>query len=191
VDPPFGLCSSQLRRRGDSLDALCCMASITSRRRDAFLENEPSPTTACPHDRIHSLFPPSRIKHVIHHTNHKPPHSITLLTEFHHPLQHLVPILTPPRRYATSSTINAYSALIQNYFSNQTLPFPAVHLTVDTALTASGDGLGVKGYSSLPIGTADPKPENCVFLPVPVGIKFAQSERAGREFLAAMCVGSR
>lgn len=89
--------------------------------------------------------------------------------------------LTP--RYATSATINPYSALIHNYFGQETSPFPAVHLTVDTELTASGDGLGVKGYSSLPLSAAvNPKPENCVFLPVPVGIKFAPSERAGCEF---------
>ena len=96
-------------------------------------------------------------------------------------------------RYATSATINAYSALIHNYFGQETAPFPAVHLTVDTELTASGQGLGVKGYSSLPLGAgASPKPENCVFLPVPVSVKFAPSERAGCESfwpIAVPCLG--
>lgn len=90
-------------------------------------------------------------------------------------------------RYATSATINPYSALIHNYFGQETAPFPAVHLTVDTDLTAQGSGLGVKGYSSLPLtAAANPKPENCVFLPVPVGIKFAPSERAGCEYLLSL-----
>jgi translation initiation factor 3 subunit F len=83
-------------------------------------------------------------------------------------------------RYATHPTLNAYSALIQNYFSGETQPFPAVHITVDTELTAEGQGLGVKGWVSSPIGLT-PKAENCVFLPVPVAVKFAASERAGRK----------
>ena len=83
-------------------------------------------------------------------------------------------------RYATHPTLNAYSALIQNYFSGETQPFPAVHITVDTELTAEGQGLGVKGWVSSAIGLT-PKAENCVFLPVPVAVKFAASERAGRK----------
>jgi hypothetical protein len=88
--------------------------------------------------------------------------------------------LTFPRgRYATSPDLNAYSALIQNYFTNETAPFPAVHITVDTTLTESGQGLGVKGWVSTALGLT-PKPENCAFLPVPVNIKYAESERAAR-----------
>lgn len=48
-------------------------------------------------------------------------------------------------------------------------------------MTESGEGLGVKGYVSMPLGI-NPKPENCMFLPVPVAIKFAQSERPAREY---------
>jgi len=88
--------------------------------------------------------------------------------------------------YATSPNINAYSALIQNYFTNETAPFPAVHLTMDTELTASGQGLGVKGWVSSQLGTS-PKPEHCVFLPVPVQVKFAESERAARTSLGYVC----
>lgn len=82
--------------------------------------------------------------------------------------------------YATSPVINSYSALIQNYFTNETSPFPAVHLTVDTELTRDGQGLGVKAWVSSQLGTT-PKPEHCVFLPVPVQVKFDESERAARE----------
>ena len=86
--------------------------------------------------------------------------------------------------YATSPVINSYSALIQNYFTNETSPFPAVHLTVDTDLTRDGQGLGVKGWVSSQLGTT-PKPEHCVFLPVPVQVKFDESERAARACYAA------
>ena len=75
--------------------------------------------------------------------------------------------------------MNGYSALIQNYFTHETNPYPAIHLTVDTEITESGAGLGVKGWVSQHLGL-EPKPENCVFLPVPVVVKFADSERAGR-----------
>ena len=84
------------------------------------------------------------------------------------------------RRYATHANLNAYSAVIQNFFNNQTQPYPAVHLTVDTELTETGQGLGVKGWISNQLGL-DPKAENCVFLPVHVQLKYAQSERAARE----------
>lgn len=86
-------------------------------------------------------------------------------------------------RYSTSPNVNSYSALIQDYFANETSPFPAVHITVDTSMTESGEGLGVKGYVSMPLGIS-PKPENCMFLPVPVAVKFASSERTARKFYA-------
>lgn len=82
--------------------------------------------------------------------------------------------------YATHPDLNGYSALIQNYFSQETMPNQAVHLTVDTDLESDGKGLTVKGWVSASLGL-NPKPENCVFLPVPVQIKYAESERAGRE----------
>lgn len=82
-------------------------------------------------------------------------------------------------RYATRSDINGNSALIQNYFTGETAPFPAVHLTVDTDLKEDGSGLGVKAWISQQIGL-HVKAENCVFLPVPVQIKYASSERAAR-----------
>lgn len=90
-------------------------------------------------------------------------------------------VLADYERYATHPDINAYSALIQNYFTSETAPFPAVHLTVDTEVKEDGTGLGVKGWISTQIGLTL-KAENCVFLPVPVQIKYAASERAAREF---------
>ena len=84
-------------------------------------------------------------------------------------------------RYATSSNLNSYSALIQTYFTSETSPYPAIHLTVDTDMQADGQGLGVKGWVSIPLGSGS-KPDNWVFLPVPVQIKYAESERPARQF---------
>lgn len=84
--------------------------------------------------------------------------------------------------YATSPTLNGNSALIQNYFSQETGQSQTIHLTVDPELGADGSkGLGIKGWVSTSLGL-NPKPENCAFLPVPVVIKYAESERAGREY---------
>lgn len=84
--------------------------------------------------------------------------------------------------YATHPDLNAYSALIQNYFAGETGAAHAIHLTVDTELDPSGKkGLGIKGWVSTQLGL-NHKAENCVFLPVPVVIKYSDSERAGREY---------
>lgn len=72
---------------------------------------------------------------------------------------------------------------MQNYFTNATSPSPAVHLTVDTDLKEDGSGLSVKGWISTQIGLTL-KAENCVFLPVPVQVKYAQSERAACKLTA-------
>lgn len=71
--------------------------------------------------------------------------------------------------------------MIQNYYVGEVSPHSAIHLTVDTELTSSGDGLGVKGWVSTPLGL-NPKPENCVFLPVPVQLKYGASERPARKY---------
>ncbi|WVQ83813.1 eukaryotic translation initiation factor 3 subunit F [Cryptococcus sp. DSM 104549] len=86
--------------------------------------------------------------------------------------------------YASHPTIDANSAILQDYFSSEIVPHPAVHITVDTELDPSGKGLGVKGWVSAPLGLT-PKPENAVFLPVPVSVKFAESERSALDLLTA------
>lgn len=82
--------------------------------------------------------------------------------------------------YASQKTVNSNSAIIQEYFSFETNPYPAVHLTVDTEIEESGKGLGVKGWVSQPLGLTS-KSECSVFVPVPVSIKYADSERAACE----------
>ncbi|KAL1408348.1 hypothetical protein Q8F55_005157 [Vanrija albida] len=85
--------------------------------------------------------------------------------------------------YATSPTLNGNSALIQNYFSQETGQNQTIHLTVDPELGPEGSkGLGIKGWVSTSLGL-NPKPENCAFLPVPVVIKYADSERAGLDLI--------
>ena len=48
-------------------------------------------------------------------------------------------------RYSTGSNINTYSALIQNFYSQETAPHQAVHLSVDTGIE-EGKQAGVKAY---------------------------------------------
>lgn len=52
----------------------------------------------------------------------------------------------PPARYSTAPTPDVFSALIQNFFSVETAPYPAVHVTVDVSAEGNEEGLGVKGW---------------------------------------------
>jgi translation initiation factor 3 subunit F len=49
------------------------------------------------------------------------------------------------KRYSTGSNLNTYSALIQNFYAQETNPHQAVHVAVDTGLE-QGEGAGVKAY---------------------------------------------
>jgi len=86
--------------------------------------------------------------------------------------------------YSTGSNLNANSALIQNLYSQETTPLQAVHLAIDTGLEESGKGAGVKAYISSLVGIS-PKPENCVFVPVPVELRFRETEKSGLDLLAS------
>jgi len=95
--------------------------------------------------------------------------------------------------YSTGSNLNANSALIQNLYTQETNPLQAVHLAIDTGLEESGKGAGVKAYISSPVGIS-PKPDNCVFVPVPVELRFRETEKSGLDLLAsassaATCAG--
>ncbi|KAF8450654.1 hypothetical protein L210DRAFT_3520968 [Boletus edulis BED1] len=91
--------------------------------------------------------------------------------------------------YATGSSegspagLGTFSALIQNFYEQETTPFPAVHLALDTG-TEEGVGAGVRAYISSPIGVY-PKAENCVFVPIPCELKFHEFERSGLDLLLA------
>ncbi|KAL7410911.1 hypothetical protein BDY24DRAFT_417514 [Mrakia frigida] len=68
--------------------------------------------------------------------------------------------------YATTPTPDVFSALIQNFFSGETAPYPAVHLTVDVTAPASEGS--IKAFVSSPIGILPN--EFCTFLPLPLSL---------------------
>ncbi|KAF9323897.1 hypothetical protein BG006_001037, partial [Podila minutissima] len=78
--------------------------------------------------------------------------------------------------YATGADLNHYSALIHDFYQREVSSFPAVHLTMDTALT--NERLGVKTYIAAPVGITS-KADNCMFVPVPCDVKYFKAERAG------------
>ena len=48
-------------------------------------------------------------------------------------------------RYSTGSNLNTYSALIQNFYSQETAPHQAIHLALNTGLE-EGQQPGVQAY---------------------------------------------
>lgn len=48
-------------------------------------------------------------------------------------------------RYSTGSNLNTYSALIQNFYSQETAPHPAVHVALNTGVE-EGSEPGVNAY---------------------------------------------
>ncbi|KAI0294596.1 Mov34-domain-containing protein [Multifurca ochricompacta] len=83
--------------------------------------------------------------------------------------------------YSTGSNLNTYSALIQNFYSQETAPYPAIHIALNTG-TEAGEEAGVKAYISSPVGVF-PKPENAVFVPIPVTLRVNDAERSGLHLL--------
>jgi len=83
--------------------------------------------------------------------------------------------------YSTGSNLNTYSALIQNFYSQETAPYPAIHIALNTG-TQVGEEAGVKAYISSPVGVF-PKPENAVFVPIPVTLRANDAERSGLHLL--------
>ncbi|KAI6130299.1 Mov34-domain-containing protein [Pisolithus croceorrhizus] len=77
--------------------------------------------------------------------------------------------------------LGTYSALIQNFYEQETAPYPAVHVALDTG-TEEGVGAGVRAYVSSPVGVT-PRAENCVFVPIPCELRFRDTERAGLDLL--------
>lgn len=88
--------------------------------------------------------------------------------------------------YATSSELNTFSALIQNFYSGQgdgTWPHPAVHLTVSTE---PGKDIETRAYISAPVGvTAERAADSAAFIPVPYEIRYGEAEKSGLEAVSA------
>jgi len=83
--------------------------------------------------------------------------------------------------YSTGSNLNTYSALIQNFYSQETAPHQAIHVAIHTGIE-EGQEPGVKAFISSPVGVY-PKPENCIFTPLPVNLRFHDAERSGLDLL--------
>ncbi|KAK9380548.1 uncharacterized protein V2V93DRAFT_370993 [Kockiozyma suomiensis] len=87
--------------------------------------------------------------------------------------------------YATSLELNAFSALIQNFYSSVsdgTYPHPAVHLTMQADPHSE---ISVQTYISTSVGVIPDKiSESCLFVPVPHELRYAEAERSGLELIA-------
>ncbi|PSR93783.1 hypothetical protein PHLCEN_2v4678 [Hermanssonia centrifuga] len=112
--------------------------------------------------------------------------------EYHHTMYELHHKVNPKEVivgwYSTGSNLNTYSALIQNFYSQEIAPHQAVHLALNTGVE-EGQQSGVKAYVSSPIGVT-PKPENAVFLPIPCELQFKETERSGLDLLSSVSNGS-
>ncbi|EIW61648.1 Mov34-domain-containing protein [Trametes versicolor FP-101664 SS1] len=86
--------------------------------------------------------------------------------------------------YSTGSNLNTYSALIQNFYTQETTPHQAIHLAVNTGVE-EGQQAGVKAFVGSPVGV-NPKPENCVFVPIPCELRFNDAERSGLDLLTSI-----
>ena len=88
--------------------------------------------------------------------------------------------------YATSSELNQFSALIQNFYGSQpdgTYPHPAVHLTVSTV---PGEDIQTRAYVSAPVGvTTERIQDSASFIPVPHEVRYGDAEKSGLELITA------
>ncbi|CCO31886.1 Eukaryotic translation initiation factor 3 subunit F Short=eIF3f [Rhizoctonia solani AG-1 IB] len=91
--------------------------------------------------------------------------------------------------YSTGTDLNTYSALIQNFYSQETAPYQAVHVVLDTGVH-EGVNQGVKAYVSSPVGV-HPKPENAMFLPVPCELRLQDAELSGLDLLTVASNGTK
>lgn len=80
--------------------------------------------------------------------------------------------------YASSPTLNSFSALIHNFYTSESSPSPAIHLTLDP------DTLVFTAYTAAPVGTST-KPDHLAFLPVHSVMRVHEHERAGLDLLTS------
>ncbi|KAJ7241933.1 Mov34-domain-containing protein [Mycena haematopus] len=119
---------------------------------------------------------------VLHSENEE---QVAVDMEYHRTMYELHSRVTPKETivgwYSTGSNLNTYSALIQNFYSQETAPHQAIHVALNTG-AEEGEEAGVQAYVSSPVGVF-PKPENCIFVPVPVRLQFQDTERSGLDLL--------
>ncbi|KAM0792739.1 hypothetical protein ACM66B_002515 [Microbotryomycetes sp. NB124-2] len=78
--------------------------------------------------------------------------------------------------YATSPQLNSFSALIHNFYSAESAPHPAIHLTLDP------DSLQFRAYTAQQIGTTA-KPDHLAFLPVESTMHVHDQDRPSLDLL--------
>ena len=77
--------------------------------------------------------------------------------------------------YATSSRMTLFSAIIQNYFANNTLPQPAIHLTLNCEPDTETPFV-MNAYTHTGIGRKSDG--NCLFIPLEATIKYDQDDQS-------------
>ncbi|KAF7332374.1 Eukaryotic translation initiation factor 3 subunit F [Mycena kentingensis (nom. inval.)] len=106
--------------------------------------------------------------------------------EYHRTMYELHTRVTPKETivgwYSTGSNLNTYSALIQNFYSQETAPQQAIHVALNTGAEVDEEA-GVQAFVSSPVGVF-PKPENCIFTPIPVRLQLDDAERSGLDLLS-------
>jgi translation initiation factor 3 subunit F len=58
---------------------------------------------------------------------------------------HIIDFHARKNRYSTGSNLNTYSALIQNFYSQETAPHPSIHVALNTGVEDGGSA-GIKAY---------------------------------------------
>lgn len=86
--------------------------------------------------------------------------------------------LIQSHRYATSPNLNSFSALIHNFYTSESAPSPAVHLTLDPV------SLSFAAYTASPIGVT-PRADHLAFLPVESVMRVHEQERSGIDLLTS------
>ncbi|GAA5854841.1 hypothetical protein JCM8547_004090 [Rhodosporidiobolus lusitaniae] len=83
--------------------------------------------------------------------------------------------------FATSPTLNSFSALIHNFYTSESSPFPAVHLTLDPST------LAVAAYTASPIGlpSSSAAGAQLAFTPIEVKLHVAEQDRPGLDLLTS------
>ncbi|EGG07914.1 uncharacterized protein MELLADRAFT_43016 [Melampsora larici-populina 98AG31] len=79
--------------------------------------------------------------------------------------------------YATSPVLNSFSSLIQDFYNSESIPLPAIHLTLDPVT------LTFKTYISSPIGLSTLQTLNLLFKPVPSSLSIPTAERTALELI--------
>ncbi|KDN38950.1 Mov34-domain-containing protein [Tilletiaria anomala UBC 951] len=159
----FSILDHYLRRRADAEDARVIGTLLGTRTES---EVEIRSAFAVPHDETED--------------------QVSVEIEYHRSMLELHTRANPNEVvvgwYATGSDLNSYSALIQDFYSKETAPQQAVHLTMNTDL--QDENLGVRAWVSSPIGLT-PKASSTAFLPLPVNLFYSPSERPALSMLAS------